>query len=263
MLAVVWSPACAACAAPLTEPTRGIVCGGCWDAVARPGGGLAGGGEACRRTATRDGGPRTAAWAVGRYEGRLRAILHAFKYDGHRSLARPLARLMRRAGADLLVQADLVVPVPLHWRRRRRRGFNQAGELAAHLGVPVADVLRRTHATPSQVGLSRSERALSVRGAIAFVRGPSLRRGSSPVGTGSLVRGRSIVLVDDVLTTGATVDTCAAVLRAAGARRVRALTVAQAAAPPPAQSPPPRRPRDARRRYGSSSDRPPAAGSSP
>ena len=220
-------------------------------------------------TGTPDRAARTEGRAAGPYEGRLRAILHAFKYDGYRSLARPLAELLRRAGADVLAGADLVVPVPLHWRRRRRRGFNQAAELAAHLGLPVADVLRRTRATPSQVGLSRSERAGSVRDAIALVPGPSVvRRG--PVVRGSarargsrLVRGRSVVLVDDVLTTGATIEACAAALRAAGAGRVRALTVARAKAPPPALSPPPPRPRAARRRSAPSSGPQPTAGSSP
>ena len=257
LLTVVWSPACAACAAPLTAPTRGIVCNRCWNALARLGGrsGGDGGRTAPQRiaflTGTPDREPKTAGRAAGPYEGRLRAILHAFKYDGHRSLARPLAELMRRAGADVLAQADLAVPVPLHWRRRWRRGFNQAADLAAHLGLPVAEVLRRTRATPSQVGLSRPARARSVRGAIAPVRGHSV------------VRGRSVVLIDDVLTTGATIEACAAVLRAAGAGRVRALTVAQAAAPPPALSPPPLRPPVARHRSAPSSGPRPDAGSSP
>lgn len=282
MLAVVWSPACAACAAPLPEPTRGIVCQRCWDALAGlggPPGGGGGAGTAARRSAfligPRDRGPRTVGRAAGPYEGPLRAILHAFKYDGYRSLARPLAELLRRAGADVLAGADLVVPVPLHWRRRRHRGFNQAAELAAYLGLPMAEALRRTRATPSQVGLSRAERARSVRGAIALARGGcALREGSAVRGSsavqgsplargGSVVRGRSVVLVDDVLTTGATIEACAAVLRAAGAGRVRALTVARAAAPPPVLSPPRPRPRPARRRSAPSSGPRPAAGSSP
>lgn len=287
MLAVVWSPACAACATPLAEPTRGLVCRLCWDALAGRGGPpRAGGGAAAPYgisflTGAPGRGARTAGRAAGAYEGRLRAILHAFKYDGHRSLARPLAQLLRRAGADLLAGADLVVPVPLHWRRRRRRGFNQAAELAAHLGLPVADVLRRKRATPSQVGLSRPERARSVHDAIALAhgwsralaraagRGPAAVAGRSAVHGRSMlpgrsaVRGRSVVLVDDVLTTGATIEACAAVLRAAGAGRVRALTVAQAAAPPPAPTPPPPRPRAARRRSAPSPGRRPNAGSSP
>ena len=256
MLAVVWSPACAACAAPLPEPTRGIVCRRCWDTLARfgapPGSdGLGAAQPVAFPTGAPGRAPRTPGRAAGPYEGRLRAILHAFKYDGHRSLALPLAELMRRAGADLLARADVAVPVPLHWRRRYRRGFNQAAELAAHLGPPVAEVLRRTRATPSQVGLSRSDRARSVRGAIALARGHAA------------VRRRSVVLVDDVLTTGATIDACAAVLRAAGAGRVRALTVAQAAAPPLPLPPPPPRPRVARRRSAPSPGPRPDAGSSP
>ncbi len=112
--------------------------------------------------------------------------------------------------------ADLVVPVPLHFMRRYRRGFNQAAELAAHLGVSHADVLRRTRATVTQTDLPESERFNNVREAFA------LRRGAS-------VRGRVIVVVDDVSTTGATLDACARVLLEAGAKEVRGLTAARAA----------------------------------
>ena len=174
MLAVVWSPACAACDVPLAKPTRGIVCETCWRAVGRfgepPGRREQGATERRITLLTRptSAAPPTVVRAAGPYDGRLRAIIHAFKYGGHRSLARPLATLLRRTGGDLLERADLVVPVPLHWWRRRRRGFNQAAELAAHLGLPVVEALRRTRATPSQVGLSRSERRRSVVGAIVL-----------------------------------------------------------------------------------------------
>ena len=79
--------------------------------------------------------------AVGEYDGTLREIIHAFKYSGRRSLAGPIASLMRVRGTELLDKADYVVPVPLHWRREYHRGFNQARELARHLDVPLADVL--------------------------------------------------------------------------------------------------------------------------
>ena len=150
------------------------------------------------------------------YEGTLRDVIQALKYGGRRSLARPLARLMVRAGGDLLDGADAVVPVPLHLVREYSRGFNQAAELARHLGVEVRHALRRTRPTVTQTDLPEPERYRNVRGAFA------LRR---PVPRGSV-----LVVVDDVSTTGATLDACARVLLEAGAREVRGLTAARAAA---------------------------------
>jgi len=98
--------------------------------------------------------------SVGAYEGSLRNIVHALKYQGRRSIAVTLAGLMRTAGKDLLSKADYVVPVPLHWRREHARGFNQAREIARHLGLPVADALIRSRATTPQVELSAEERDL-------------------------------------------------------------------------------------------------------
>ena len=248
ILAVVWAPRCAACDDPLDAPTRGVVCGACWrrlPAIAAPvcdrcgvpvamGDTRAGARCAeCRRT----GGPPTARRAVGVHAGTLRAIVHAFKYDGRRSLARPLAHRMRDAGGDWLHGADIAVPVPLHAFRRWRRGFNQAADLAAHLGIPVVHALRRTRHTGRQVELSRAARLEALGGAFALARRGSRRAAAAAV------RGRSVVLVDDVITTGATVDACAAVLRNAGARQVRALSAALAVAarsqPPSPQRPPP------------------------
>ena len=88
-----------------------------------------------------------ASRAAGEYEGALREIIHAFKYGGRRSLARPLAALMQAEGADVLRGVDCVVPVPLHPWRRLRRGFNQAVELARHLDAPVVSLLWRRRAT--------------------------------------------------------------------------------------------------------------------
>jgi ComF family protein len=156
--------------------------------------------------------------AVGGYEGALRAIVHAFKYDGCRSLARPLAALMRQRGGDVLTGADAVVAVPLHPARQRERGFNQAADLARHLGLPVVDALRRTRRTAVQASLPAARRHANVRDAF--------------VGTkrASALAGRTIVLVDDVSTTGATLEACARVLRIAAVREVRALTVARVVA---------------------------------
>ena len=94
------------------------------------------------------------ARAVGEYDGTLREIIHAFKYSGRRSLADPIARLMRVRGTELLDKADCVVPVPLHWRREYSRGFNQARELARHLGLPLVDALvpNTSHSSASRAG---------------------------------------------------------------------------------------------------------------
>jgi ComF family protein len=157
----------------------------------------------------------TLARAVGRYEGSLRAIVHALKYGRRATLARPLAVRLRACGQEVLAGADVVVPVPLHRSRQRQRGFNQAGAIARHLGLPMVDALRRTRRTPSQADLPASRRHANVRGAFVLVPGASL--------ADSIV-----VLVDDVSTTGATLNACAAVLLTARAREVRALIVARA-----------------------------------
>lgn len=166
------------------------------------------------------------ARAVGFYDGALREIIHAFKYQGRRSLARPLAERLRSAGADLLAGADIAVPVPLHPRRQRQRGFNQAADLARGLGLPAVDALRRTRPTRSQVELPAAQRHGNVRGAFEAVAARTARpwRPAMPP-----LDGLVVVLVDDVSTTGATLDACARALKAAGAREVRALTAARVA----------------------------------
>jgi len=124
---------------------------------------------------------------------------------------------MREAGGDVLAGADLVVPVPLHRSRERSRGFNQARELARHLDLPIADALARRRNTPSQADLPAARRYANVRGAFAIAAPARVAR-------------RTVVLVDDVSTTGATLHACAAVLLDAGAAEVRALTAAKAVA---------------------------------
>jgi ComF family protein len=232
VLAVVLAPACAACGALLDHPTAGPVCGPCWQSILpltpplcdRCGDPLPTwrantGDNRCRRCRRM---PRAIerARAVGDYDGALRAILQAFKYEGRRSLAVPLAAMMCRRGADVLAGAWCVVPVPLHRSRRRRRGFNQASDLARRLDLPVVHALRRVRATPTQTGLPAARRHRNVRGAFALARG------------GDAIGGAIVVLVDDVSTTGATLDACARVLKEAGAREVRALTAARVVTKP-------------------------------
>lgn len=227
-LAVLLAPSCAACKAPLDVPTRGPVCGGCWNAIvpitppvcATCGGPLPSWRAIslahtrcarCRRRPTRVVRTRS----IGAYEGSLRAIVHALKYDGRRSIARPLAAAMRMHGSDVLERADVCVPVPLHPIRRYRRGFNQAEELARHLGLPIARALKRVRHTGTQADLPEARRHANVRGAFR------LRWRAD-------VRGLIVVVVDDVSTTGATLDACAATLLEAGAKEVRGLTAAKA-----------------------------------
>ena len=121
---------------------------------------------------------------------------------------------MMASAGDLVSGVNLVVPVPLHRRRRRARGFNQAEELARHLGLEWKNVLRRTRATSSQTDLPAARRHANVRNAFSLERSHA-------------VDGLTVLLVDDVSTTGATLNACAVALRRAGARDVRALTAAR------------------------------------
>jgi len=162
------------------------------------------------------------ARAAVRFDDVARKLVHAFKYGDRLDLAPLLGRWMARAGRELLEEADALVPVPLHWRRLWARRFNQSGALAEAItresGVAVAHTaLRRVKATPQQVGLSRTERATNVQG--AFRVAPSDK---------AAVAGRRLVVVDDVLTSGATVDACARALLRAGAAQVDVLVFARA-----------------------------------
>jgi ComF family protein len=230
ILSLLIAPACAACDAPLDRPTLGCVCSACWSSI-RPlteplcetcGDALptwrmssvtANRCLRCRRL------PRVISFgrAVAAYEGRLRDVLHALKYGGRRSVAQPVAHLMASAAPRVFEGADFVVPVPLHFLREYRRGFNQAEELARHLPVATLRGLRRCRWTATQTDLPEAQRHTNVRD--AFV----VRRGARRI-----VRGATLVLVDDVSTTGATLDACARVLLQAGAKEVRALTAARA-----------------------------------
>jgi ComF family protein len=147
----------------------------------------------------------------------LREWIHLYKYGRIKTLSRPLGDLLARA-VPRDEPFDAIVPVPLHWRRRWQRGFNQSDLLARglsrRLGVPLIQALRRTRATGVQAGLSNTGRRRNV--AAAF-RCTHPRR----------VNGRRILLIDDVMTTGSTAAACALALKRAGAGRVTLLTVAR------------------------------------
>ena len=216
LIATVFAPACVSCARVLDAPTRSPVCDTCWARIGRfpmPGSNL---------------GPFSSALsqvrAIGPFDDVLRDVVHGLKFQGRRTLATRLGPLLREAAGDLLDAADAVVPVPLHPWRQWRRGYNQSDLLAATLGCPVWHVLRRRRATPPQTALDRHARQDNVRHAFAL-------GGWMPGGASRARRrivGCTLVLVDDVLTTGATLEACARVLIEGGARGVRAVTVARA-----------------------------------
>jgi ComF family protein len=165
------------------------------------------------------------ARAAVRYDDIASALVHALKYGDRLDLAPAMGRWMARAGRELTGGADALVPVPLHWRRLWARRFNQAAALARAIsrscGVPVLDdALKRMRATPQQVGLKRADRATNVQGAFQV-----------PDERGAAVAGRRLVLVDDVLTSGATVDACARALLRAGAAHVDVLVFARVVDP--------------------------------
>ncbi len=163
----------------------------------------------------------TRARAAVRYDDVARTLVHALKYQDRTDLAPAMGRWMARAGQELLEEADVLVPVPLHWRRGWSRRYNQSGALARVIarqtGVILArDALRRVRPTQQQIGLSRSERASNVQGAFKIAAEQK-----------SQIQGRRIVLIDDVLTSGATVDACARALLRAKAAQVDVLVFAR------------------------------------
>jgi competence protein ComFC len=155
-----------------------------------------------------------AAYSFGTYEGVLRELIHLYKYGRVKPLGWPLSGLLAQA-LPRDEAFDAAVPVPLYWRRRLQRGFNQAELLARGLsrrtGIPVVRALGRLRPTPAQAGLSNSAR----------------RQNVSQAFRARNVQGKRILLIDDVMTTGATAASCAAALKQAGARRVSLLTVAR------------------------------------
>jgi ComF family protein len=144
----------------------------------------------------------------------LREIIHHLKYSDRVSLAKPLGDILKECFERESFQGNLIIPVPLHPSRQRQRGFNQAELIAARLGMPVdTRLLRRRKNTPSQTGLTRNERKRNLASAFEA-------RGAA--------RG-TVIVVDDVYTTGSTMDEVARTLKRAGASRVEVLTVARVA----------------------------------
>jgi len=164
-------------------------------------------------------GPRgfDAVYSYGSYEGTLRKLIHVFKYGGVRPLAGIFGRLMAQA-LPREAGFDMVVPMPLHWFKQWQRGFNQAELLASEIGrkwnTPVKRIVRRQRVTAPQAGLTNAKRRANVQGAFRIAGGRRLD-------------GLRILLVDDVVTTGATASACARVLKRAGAAHVSLLALAR------------------------------------
>ena len=231
----IYPPRCLACPAP-TEAPHGL-CAACWaDTHFTTGSATCGrcgvpliGTEAeadaqdhCDSClASPPGWDRGAAAVV--YSGAGRRVVLSLKHGDRLDLVRPLAGWMASAGQRLLEDADLVVPVPLHWRRLLKRRYNQSAELARILargaGKPLAvDVLTRCRATTPQERMTAAERAANQAGAFAVSQRHHV-----------VLDGANVLLIDDVLTSGATLSSCAAALRAAGAARVDVLVLARVA----------------------------------
>jgi len=221
-------PLCPACRKPVADD--GGLCPGCWSQLSfitppycerlgipfayDPGPGV------LSMQAIADPPAYERARAAVRYDDIARTLVHALKYGDRLDLAPTLGRWMVQAGTPLLAEADALVPVPLHWRRLWWRRFNQSAALAEVIGarmtLPVTHALARVKATRQQVGLTASERALNVQGAFR------VREHAR-----ADLKGRRFVLVDDVLTSGATIDACSRALLRAGAAAVDVLVFAR------------------------------------
>jgi ComF family protein len=161
------------------------------------------------------------ARAAVRYDDVARTLVHSLKYQDRTDLAPAMGRWMARAGQELLADADVLVPVPLHWRRGWSRRYNQSGALARVIsrqsGVKLAsEALRRIRPTQQQIGLSRAQRAANVQGAFKVAADRMAD-----------IKGRRVILIDDVLTSGATTDACARALLRAKAAQVDVLVFAR------------------------------------
>ena len=156
-------------------------------------------------------------YSYGSYQGSLRELVHLFKYKGVRPLSRKFGEWMA-LGLPRELSFDVVVPMPLHWMKRFRRGFNQsmllAQEISRRWNAPVRAIVRRRRSTSPQAGLTNAKRRANVQGAFAIKNGVRLD-------------GLRVLLIDDVVTTGSTASACARVLKRAGAAHVTVLALAR------------------------------------
>ena len=233
ILDLLLPPRCLGCGKQVEE--TGTLCGECWRGVGfiapplcercgRPFEFAAAEGSICA-SCSREPPEWDRARAVFRYDEKSRHLVLRFKHADRTDAAAAFGSWLARSGSELLTDADLIVPVPLHWRRLFLRRYNQATLLAAVVskmsGIAVEPLaLVRRRATPSQGHLNRAERRRNVRGAFAV-----------PAGKREKIAGKRIVLIDDVLTTGSTAAACTQALREAGAARVDVLALARVAAP--------------------------------
>ncbi len=232
-LDLILPPQCLSCAAPVTEP--GHLCGSCWNAIDFLDG------PACATcgtpfetqeldgaicgACTREPPAYDQARAVMRYDDKAKGLILAFKHADRLEGTRSFGRWMARAGAAFVAQADIITSVPLHRRRLISRKYNQAALLAQALAAASGCsfdpmLLERKRATPTQGGLTRRQRRHNVAGAFRIRPGWEDR-----------IRGARIVVVDDVITTGATVETCARTLKRGGASGIDVLTLARVVLP--------------------------------
>jgi ComF family protein len=230
LLDFVYPPLCAACRAPVSEPHA--LCAQCWQAIGFLDGPMCavcglpfeldpGAGTTCGACHA-DPPPFDHARSVMRYDEASKKPILALKRADRLDLVLPFARWLERTGKPLIEEADLIVPVPLYWTRLWQRRFNQSALLATRLAKSTGKAsglfaLKRIRQTPSQGEMvSAKARRRNVRG--AFRVDPKYR---------ATIAGKSVLLVDDVLTTGATVAACARALKRAGARQVLVLTLAR------------------------------------
>ncbi|EJM99217.1 ComF family protein [Phyllobacterium sp. YR531] len=226
LFGVLFPPVCAGCDKHVAEP--GSLCGTCWSKVRfieKPYCPVLGipfshdlGAEIHSAEAIADPPPFTRARSVAVYDGVIRDMVYRLKYNDRTDLSRWMAGWMARAGRELIDDCDVIIPVPLHAHRFWMRRFNQSAELARYLAGTSKksfepEALQRIRRTRQQVGLGLNDRLANVRGAFKASSSQEIK-----------VRGRNVLLIDDVYTTGATVKAATRALKRAGAKNVDVLT---------------------------------------
>lgn len=229
VIGLIYPPTCVSCGAATGQPHA--LCAACWsglrlierpycDRLGTPFALDLGVGRLLSPGAIAEPPAFGRARAVALYEGKARDLVHRLKYNDRLDLARTMSRMMASAGRELLDEAELILPVPLHGSRLWRRRFNQsallAREIARVAGTPCdLRTLARVKATRPQVGLTRHQRAMNLQGAFRVAESARSR-----------IAGRRLLLIDDVATTGATGNAAARVLLRGGAASVDLLTFA-------------------------------------